>query len=1065
MWFNEEEIKNKLIVPFLTSCGFDAGELQFEKRFRIHLGRGTYEIDGELCLKVNGRLDILCCRDGRSLFVVEVKAQGVEFTDEDRVQGLTYARLLEPMAPYVLLSNGEKTLLFDTISGKEVKAIKRDALEGRLVYPDIQEELSLRFEALRNFVGISYRNLLDFCEIYNQQILELLKAKPNEPVSQQILKNYIPSLYVARKNLERSFHEFLKQDRYCVFPIVGESGTGKTNTICHLVEKAMKKYPILLYSGSVMGPSFLDALAFDFNLTFTSEETPMRLLKKIASLSLRYQKPFCIFIDAIDEWVAHDKTIQLTELAKLASKIGIKLCISCKTYVWESFLIQHRMPTGLLANLFPAVPMMRHFSLREARKALKVYRKLLDINLASHKIPDELRNPLFLRVACEVAYVDKIPLDFTKDSRTALRRYTLLKVDRMSHPDVARRLLKGIAACLLKYGSPHISEEHIRRELNLSIMEDIPTDLFSFNILYRYVDQDKRTSVGYYFSTLRDYEIAVDVLELDRLCYRTRVEKIKSTLNSHVGESAIIWFFRTGNKSEQSDCLQAMVEFDQESNRSTVSMLLSCYGRYLNRHVKAKYQQMLIDHLKFIFRENRKSRVIAEQVVEAIANTGRSSKIESALVDLFEILLVHPESQFVYASHCIAKVLSEMDGKSNSLRLADLALNPNNDSYVRRYIVESLKKRSGFNHRTFFLELTKDPSPDVRSWVSFWYDALEDRSLRDEILDIVDGSDHNLAISAVRTLSNSKLEDTGKLLFERFLSPGNMPEELVAWLCRSLAWLNYRDAIPKFIDFLKANPHSYISEHIIIALGELQATEAVPTLLDIIKESDQNTDVWASHAIAQVGSSKDHNELVKIVLDSDNIHAVKLAAGALAETSNPLYNIYIGKAICDQRMDLVARANLLESWRGEKTIDDVDLLYKIAEKNAEKNVLAPIAISVLIDEAKDVARLSSFLKRILPVLLIPFDLRRAPIRKYSNVVKLSESIRPWLHDQLLSRRWDRRSLWSYMTFIALIGDISTLDVLEAVRPELVRGIGEDVFEHVKHLIRSSGGQVRLVLFP
>jgi len=1062
MWFNEEEIKNKIIVPFLKSCGFDVGELQFEKRFRIHLGRGSHEFEGKACSEVSGRLDVLCRRDGRNLFVVEIKAQGVELTDADRIQGLTYARLLEPMAPYVLLSNGERTMVFDTISGTEVRTLRKDTVEGRLAFPDVDEELALRFEALKNFIGMSYSNLLSFCKGHNRQILEFFRADPTEPISQQIMKNYIPSVYVAREDLERTFLEFLKQKKHCVFPIVGESGVGKTNTMCHLVEEASKEYPVLFYSGSVMGASFWETLAFDFNLVFTSEETPLRLLKRIASLTERHRKPFCIFIDAIDEWIAHDKAVQLNDLVKLASEMDMRLCISCKAHVWDSFLTRQGVPTRLSANLFPSVPKMKFFGLQEARNAAEAYCKLLDVNLSSFEIPDELRNPFLLRVASEVAYIDRMPLNSTIDSRAVLERYVHLKLGRMPHSEIARRFLKGIATCLLKYGSPHISEEYVRKELNLSMMEDIPADLFSFSILYRYVDENKRTSVGYYFSALRDHEVAVDVLELDRLCARPRVEKIKSALKSYVGKSAVIWFFKTGNDSEQADCLKAVVEIDQEGDRSSAaSMLLSYYGKYMNEEVKAMYQQMLIDHLKSTFKTNKENHPVAEQVAVAMGNLGKSPEVEDALVSLFEIYLMPPTPDFAIAAHIIAKLLRRMEDRKSTLKLVDLASNPNNDGYVRRYIIESLEKRSGFDRRALFLNLMKDPDPNVRRWTSSWYEELEDQSLRDEILNIVDDGDDHVAISAVRTLSGSRLDDTGKLLFERFLLGQNMSERLAAWLCRTLADLNYRDAIPKFIELLKTNPDSLISEHILIALGELKATETVSTLLEIIKEAHEKSQDWVSYTIAQIGSSRDYEELVRLVRESNNIHTVRLAAKALVETNDPSYNEYIGRVICDKNIAVSYRVILLQCWEAEKTSSDINLLYKIAEENDER---APIAIGLLINADTNITKLSSFLKLTLPVLKHPFSSRKVAIKNYDNLTKLAGFIRPWLHNQLLSRSWNKISINNYMAFVILLGDISTLDILESVRPELAREIGDNIVEWAKHLIRSSDSEVRHVPF-
>src|SRR2546421_8257535 len=42
---NEEDVKNKLVVPYLRSLGFDESELSYEKSFNLKVGRYTYRID------------------------------------------------------------------------------------------------------------------------------------------------------------------------------------------------------------------------------------------------------------------------------------------------------------------------------------------------------------------------------------------------------------------------------------------------------------------------------------------------------------------------------------------------------------------------------------------------------------------------------------------------------------------------------------------------------------------------------------------------------------------------------------------------------------------------------------------------------------------------------------------------------------------------------------------------------------------------------------------------------------------------------------------------------------
>jgi predicted type IV restriction endonuclease len=96
---NEEDIKNNLVLPLLQSVGISADELRFESNFVIQLGRGVYTIKGTETKAATGRSDILCRRNGKALFLIELKAEGEELTDADRKQGLSYARLSIPWLP------------------------------------------------------------------------------------------------------------------------------------------------------------------------------------------------------------------------------------------------------------------------------------------------------------------------------------------------------------------------------------------------------------------------------------------------------------------------------------------------------------------------------------------------------------------------------------------------------------------------------------------------------------------------------------------------------------------------------------------------------------------------------------------------------------------------------------------------------------------------------------------------------------------------------------------------------------------------------------------------------
>src|SRR5687768_7476732 len=97
---NEEEIRGKLLLPFLNDLGFDVSEISLEKSFSIRLGRSKHII--------TGRSDILCKRNGINLFIIELKKDSISIEQEDIEQGISYARLLtDNIAPFTIITNGK----------------------------------------------------------------------------------------------------------------------------------------------------------------------------------------------------------------------------------------------------------------------------------------------------------------------------------------------------------------------------------------------------------------------------------------------------------------------------------------------------------------------------------------------------------------------------------------------------------------------------------------------------------------------------------------------------------------------------------------------------------------------------------------------------------------------------------------------------------------------------------------------------------------------------------------------------------------------------------------------
>lgn len=94
------------------------GSVHHQTKFSFKVGRGTVNIDGMRSYTTEGRADIILSHMGKPLSVLELKRNGVQLTDDDAGQGLSYARMLVPSPPLVIVTNGDDTRLFETHTGK-----------------------------------------------------------------------------------------------------------------------------------------------------------------------------------------------------------------------------------------------------------------------------------------------------------------------------------------------------------------------------------------------------------------------------------------------------------------------------------------------------------------------------------------------------------------------------------------------------------------------------------------------------------------------------------------------------------------------------------------------------------------------------------------------------------------------------------------------------------------------------------------------------------------------------------------------------------------------------------
>lgn len=88
-----------------------------------------------------------------------MKKEGLQITDEEVGQAISYARLTEPITPYTIVSNGTNTQIYNTFNKK---LINQDDLNKKYNTPNFNETIKYRMDALSEIICYSKDNLISF---------------------------------------------------------------------------------------------------------------------------------------------------------------------------------------------------------------------------------------------------------------------------------------------------------------------------------------------------------------------------------------------------------------------------------------------------------------------------------------------------------------------------------------------------------------------------------------------------------------------------------------------------------------------------------------------------------------------------------------------------------------------------------------------------------------------------------------------------------------------------------------------------------------------------------------
>lgn len=501
----EAELESLFVIPLLQSLGISKAQIRMQQTLRFQAGRHALnENVTEAIRDRRVRLDIRVTLDGRNLFIIEAKRRGTELTEDDALQAISYARLVHPIAPYALVTNGDQTRVYETVSRDRIWPDQIN-LEGGF---DITLPDSSDFDALGCFLRLSSRNLLKFAHAQVTENMRALRGSADD-----LDKKYVPEVHQPRSAVRSAILRFLESSK-TTLALISESGMGKTCTICHeALARLDDRKPVLFFRGSELPLRLLDEIADEFRWQFAETDSPQSLVGRLSRIV--GEEKLLIFVDAVDQWTSATAVQQLGSLAKHLSGTNIKLVLSCKVDTWSRFLQHRDTPTDLSHYVeshggSPGL-LMGPLNDDEFRAAWRRYQKVYGFGgVWDPRLRDEARrNPFFMRLAFEVASEHKL-LELRESQREIFDRYYLASLRKARNPNLAGRLIETLADLVLVKNADQISVRDLRTALQLSPLEELPWDLVDHGVVERISggpDEDQVT-LRFAFEGLRNYAIA-----------------------------------------------------------------------------------------------------------------------------------------------------------------------------------------------------------------------------------------------------------------------------------------------------------------------------------------------------------------------------------------------------------------------------------------------------------------------------------------------------------------------------------------------------------------------------
>ena len=551
---SEEDVRIQLAFYF-KELGFKENEMSFEDHFEIKLGHNSIKISKHSYTeKVWGYSDLLLFHNELPLAMVEVKRPDVILDDDHKDQGLSYARLLSKMPPYTIITNGKDFRVYDTItaellesgSPEDAKWWKNGSTLNGIQDPD-------RSHAAKKLIQLNFDILKNFSLQQTTICLNDLKGSPFEGY------RYSPEIFLKRSGVSNALIEFKNSNKVC-FGIYGNSGFGKTATVCHIVEDLNQTNSLVFfYRATRFSKSFTDAIKSDFLWEFNSECTIAKIIKRLETLAAAHSTTIYFIIDGLDEFSDDIKKIknELIEFSQRIKDFNIRLILTCKSHDWTEFVHDRgEILNSLGHEVFPLdtdlkLPgfHLREFDDNELDDVWGLYSKIYSLSGPLKGETREIsRNPLMLRFIAET-YKNSAPPSNLSDVEV-FRNYWEKKM--CDFPSIEQRttmaiIIGKVSQLMVEKNKEEIEESTLFEAIDPAFTQSTAYgNLFRFYFLQRNSTENNRTLISFPFRKLQAYTFTIISQKWDQKKSPSEIiTAINSALITEVGKFSLYFFLST----------------------------------------------------------------------------------------------------------------------------------------------------------------------------------------------------------------------------------------------------------------------------------------------------------------------------------------------------------------------------------------------------------------------------------------------------------------------------------------------------------------------------------------